>query len=496
MKKTSIFFLLSLCFTTIFLMGAYQIREKNRNDLLSSQAQIIGANIEEQFSNYFEQIALSAIQLSNIRNIKNISKEEVFRFYDEVLKSHPSVLGINKINPQGVIDEVYPYDANKGALGKTTQTLNELKNSDSEENVWVSNPFKLYQGMMGFGFYVRTSKLQNEWLAVVITSDSFFKQFIPNELGENFHIIFQESDSNQEYLRSAEISPSVPSVTVQVHKFPFYNRHFTITIWPRRSNFETTLPWLMPVLLSFIISILATLAFIWWNKNNESKSRLEELNQLLRLTIHDTSNSLTAIKGYLEMMKDDPELVPIERLSRHVSFIIDLLDQIKVMKQLSSTDQDWKLSENSLLNIILEVSDILSDRMKEKKISLNYNPEHLVSVKLMVNNSLFSHSVIGNLLTNAIKFSHQSSSISIDYHQEENFHVIEISDQGDGMSQEKILKLNKRSKISSSAGTSGEIGTGFGLMIVQQVIGLHNGRIEFAHSREGGTVARVFLPLT
>ena len=133
--------------------------------------------------------------------------------------------------------------------------------------------------------------------------------------------------------------------------------------------------------------------------------------------------------------------------------------------------------------------------MKEKKISLNYNPEHLVNVKLMVNSSLFSHSVIGNLLTNAIKFSHQSSSISIDYHQEENFHVIEISDQGDGMSQEKILKLNKRSKISSSPGTSGEIGTGFGLMIVQQVIELHHGKLEFSTGVRGGTIARFFLPL-
>jgi signal transduction histidine kinase len=496
MKKFGVFFLIFFCLTMTAMMAVHKIREKNRKDLLSSQAQIIGENIEEQFSNYFEQIAFSSIQLNNIRAIKNLSKKELYQFYDEVLKNHPSVLGINKINAQGIIDEVYPVDNNKGALGKTTQSLTELNDPLNIEDVWVSNPFQLYQGMQGFGFYVRTEKLKNDWLAVVITSEGFFKQFIPNALGENFHIVFEESDSQKEYLRSAEISPLVPASTIQVHKFPFYNRNFTITIWPKRQNFSTSMPWLWSLALSFIITALATLAFVWWNKDYESKTRLEELNQLLRLTIHDTSNSLTAIKGYLEIMKDDPDLVPVERLSKHVSFIIDLLDQIKVMKQLTSTTQDWKLSEHTLLQIILEVSDILSDRLKAKKLSLTYNPEQFVNVRLLVNRSLFSHSVIGNLLNNAIKFSPDSTNISIGYHQEDRFHVIEIIDQGQGISLENIFNVKKRKMNTSSPGTRGEEGSGFGLMIVQQVIELHRGKIEFTHSAEGGTIARVFLPLT
>lgn len=245
-----------------------------------------------------------------------------------------------------------------------------------------------------------------------------------------------------------------------------------------------------------IISILSTLAYSWWSKHLESNSSLEELNQLLRLTIHDTSNSLTAIKGYLEIMKDDPDMVPVEKLSKHVSFIIDLLDQIKVMKQLTSTKQEWKLSETSLLQIVLEVSDILSDRLKAKKLSLTYNPEQLVNVKLQVNKSLFAHSVIGNLLNNAIKFSPDSTNISITYHQEEKLHVIEIIDQGQGISLDKIFSVKKRKPLSSSLGTRGEVGSGFGLMIVQQVVELHRGKLELTHSAEGGTIARVSIPLT
>lgn len=234
---------------------------------------------------------------------------------------------------------------------------------------------------------------------------------------------------------------------------------------------------------------------MWWAQNAESKDRLKELNHLLRLTIHDTSNGLTAIKGYLEMMKDDPDIVPVDKLSRHVSFIIDLLDQIKVMKQLSTNNQDWKKSEYSLLQMVLEVSDILSDRFKDKKLSLSYNPELLVDVKLNVNKGLFSHSVIGNLLTNAIKFSYDNNTISIDYHLEDKFHIIEISDQGEGISQSEILKFKRGSLPTSKPGTRGEAGTGFGLMIVQQVLELHKGRIEFKNSSKGGTVARIFLPL-
>lgn len=494
MKKIVVFFILSFSLTLLIMLSMHKVRESNRKNLLSTQAQVIGKNIEEKFIDYFNHIAYSAIQIAKVKRHLASNKVELHMLYDDFLKQNPSVLGVNSINEKGIINEVYPYDPNKNALNRKTQAHGELKKLTKDQKLWLSVPFNLFQGMTGFAFYIRTHIENSAWTTVVITSESFFKEFIYDELKDNFHIQFRESVSKSDYLRTADISPLVPRSTIQERSFQFYNRDFDVVIWPKKSNFTTTYPWLWPTFLSLVLALISSLAYWWWSQNTESKTRLEELNHLLRLTIHDTSNSLTAIKGYLEMMKDDPEIVPVERLSKHVSFIIDLLDQIKVMKQLSTNNQEWKKTENSLLQIILEVSDILSDRLKVKKLSLNYNPELLVDVKLDVNKGLFSHSVIGNLLSNAIKFSYDNNTISIDYHQEDKYHVIEISDQGEGMSQSDLQKIRKGSIPNSKSGTRGEAGTGFGLMIVQQVMTLHGGRVEFTNIPTGGTVARVFLP--
>lgn len=186
-----------------------------------------------------------------------------------------------------------------------------------------------------------------------------------SELAREFTIQIIDSESQEELLSIEDGVQASSSKLSSKRRFKFENREFILEIHPRISPHQLV-SFLAPVAIAILLATLATFSLVWWTENNASKQRLEELNQILRLTIYDTSNSLTAIKGYLEMMKDDPEMVRVEKLSKHVSFIIDLLDQIKVMKKLSGATQDWKLSEHTLLQIILEVSDILSDRLKAK----------------------------------------------------------------------------------------------------------------------------------
>src|SRR5690606_38195258 len=114
--------------------------------------------------------------------------------------------------------------------------------------------------------------------------------------------------------------------------------------------------------------------------------------------------------------------------------------------------------------------------------------------KIVLNRGLFAHSVLGNLITNAIKFSPVGGTINLHYRAEESFHVLEIQDQGTGISDEAIKLLKQRKTIESRTGTSGEKGTGFGLLIALHVIELHKGTIEFLTPESRGTLVRIRLP--
>jgi len=123
---------------------------------------------------------------------------------------------------------------------------------------------------------------------------------------------------------------------------------------------------------------------------------------------------------------------------------------------------------------------------------------------LIENHVLLSHyvyadnnmikTVLRNLVSNAIKFSKEGQKIIVSSVEKSNFIQIKIKDQGLGMSkseQEELfdLHLNK-----SATGTSGESGTGLGLIICKEFVDLNKGQIELKSEKYKGTTVSVSLP--
>ena len=90
-------------------------------------------------------------------------------------------------------------------------------------------------------------------------------------------------------------------------------------------------------------------------------------------------------------------------------------------------------------------------------------------------------SVVRNLISNAIKYSHTESSIEInisEYTQDDKQILVSIKDFGIGLSPEDTEKLFKiDNKIVSSKGTSNETGTGLGLILCKEFIVKHQCKI-------------------
>ena len=104
------------------------------------------------------------------------------------------------------------------------------------------------------------------------------------------------------------------------------------------------------------------------------------------------------------------------------------------------------------------------------------------------------HTILRNLVGNAIKYTFDGGTITIDNNMQEDKVAIHVTDTGLGMPDEKIKSLFSVEKGKSTEGTAGEKGTGLGLLVCHEYAELMNARIEVRSTTGEGSTFTLLLP--
>ena len=102
--------------------------------------------------------------------------------------------------------------------------------------------------------------------------------------------------------------------------------------------------------------------------------------------------------------------------------------------------------------------------------------------------------VVYNLLTNAIKYSNASTTITLACRQESGRLRLSVQDQGIGMDAKELRQIFQKFYRTKRAEASGEVGTGIGLSIVEQIVHHHSGKMEVTSQPGRGSCFTVVLP--
>ena len=102
--------------------------------------------------------------------------------------------------------------------------------------------------------------------------------------------------------------------------------------------------------------------------------------------------------------------------------------------------------------------------------------------------------VLRNLISNAIKFTNKNGVIELQAAANQTEAVISVSDNGVGMTNDTVNKLFKLGSSSSTPGTNNEKGTGLGLLICQDFVQKHGGKIWAESERGKGSSFKFTLP--
>ena len=172
---------------------------------------------------------------------------------------------------------------------------------------------------------------------------------------------------------------------------------------------------------------------------------------------------------------------------------------------------------NTLLTNLLEWSRIQTG-------SITFDPVHLnlffvtretinfiegdalkknISIQLQIDPDLYVNAdenmlktILRNLLSNALKFTHENGNITIYSSIKSDYVEICVSDSGVGIPEEKIPLLFNINTNTSTKGTSQESGTGLGLILCKEFVEKHQGKI-WVESKLGiGSNFKFTLPLS
>lgn len=238
----------------------------------------------------------------------------------------------------------------------------------------------------------------------------------------------------------------------------------------------------------------------------KSEQSLTELNatkdKLFSIIAHDLKNPFSALMGFSELLEKEFDSFSTDEKKEYIGVIAEsaqnlykLLDNILQWSRTQIGTITYTPERFSLNTVIWQEVELLQSTMLKKGIQLNASVAESTEVYADVSTIA---SVIRNLLTNAIKFSLQGGSISIEASYQADIDMVEVVviDSGIGISNGDIDKLFMIDATFTTKGTANEPGTGLGLMLCKEFVENNGGKI-WAVSRSGkGSAFHFTLPYT
>ena len=148
-----------------------------------------------------------------------------------------------------------------------------------------------------------------------------------------------------------------------------------------------------------------------------------------------------------------------------------------------------KISFNFLVSITIP---IVSGNAFNKKISIETD---LIEEDIVYVDEYLITTVLRNLLTNAIKFTHANGKIVVSTKNKDGFLEVSVNDSGIGMNQQNLEKIFKIDSKFSNLGTNNEKGTGLGLILCKEFVELQGGKIWVTSNVGIGSTFTFTLPL-
>ncbi len=223
---------------------------------------------------------------------------------------------------------------------------------------------------------------------------------------------------------------------------------------------------------------------------------IEMRKEFITNASHELQTPITIIQGFAEALSDNPDL-PQEQIdtitekimrncSRMASLIKSLLTIADIEKLPLSRFLEFDITQLidgcvTTLKSVHHYAKITIDNRSHEPLIITADPE-LLELAIM------------NLLTNAVRYSHQPANITITTDRQKEKITVSVADKGLGIAKEDLINIFHRFYRVDKTRSRRLGGSGLGLSIVETIIEKHMGTISVESTVGKGTTFTIFLP--
>ncbi|MEC7948911.1 MAG: ATP-binding protein [Myxococcota bacterium] len=211
---------------------------------------------------------------------------------------------------------------------------------------------------------------------------------------------------------------------------------------------------------------------------------------------HELRTPATAIAGYAETLLEDRDTLDpyvgdmVEVIHRNARRLTDLFDDLLTLTRLDAQQGPLPSTEMGLAPMIAEAIDKAQAMADAKRIHF----EVLVptGMKVRANRDAMGH-IVGNLVTNAVKYSHDDGVVTVRAQYRDRWVLLEVIDVGIGIDPVHHARVFERFFRVDKGRARKAGGTGLGLSIVKKLVDQMGCAIEVKSRKGDGSVFRVLL---
>ncbi len=274
-------------------------------------------------------------------------------------------------------------------------------------------------------------------------------------------------------------------------------------------------------LFFFFLAILITLFFVYLIKRRshrqllETNKKLERINlelkkrkekqqfenqvrnKLFMILAHDLINPFNALLGFAGLLSEEIQEFNRKEIKRHSEFIYQsskqlhfLLENLLQWARIQTGRFKFVPAYIEINKILRDVTDTYKFMADKKNISLTINA---AGNMIVYADDTMITVILQNLIHNAIKYTEPGGSVEISGVRKNEKVTISVCDTGCGISKKEMEKLFILEHHFTRKGTSGEQGTGLGLIICKELLDLHHSTLHVESEEGKGSCFRFTL---
>ena len=203
---------------------------------------------------------------------------------------------------------------------------------------------------------------------------------------------------------------------------------------------------------------------------------------------HELKTPLTAIRGYLELLREEPGNAHyLDIVQRNVDRLIALSSDISLLSRLENKAPEIELVDVSKLQH--DLTELFDKQGRETGVALRFSVDS--EGRFLYGDRLMLLQMFINLIENSYRFT-QAGAITVSATADVSHIILSVSDTGQGIPAKDLPRIFER--FYSRASDHGRPGTGLGLAIVKRIVLAHNGTIDVESTVNKGTTFVIHIP--